>query len=169
MTPSDGQQVAASMEAGATAAAADVDDQDSSSRSSSSGGRRRLRASGFSALPRRQRQLLSRSEYEKEADYCQYYIKQTTFSQPVYDCEMGSMRRVGVFVSAWVGNTASYLRQLRLQANVDPGSDPSMYVGTLYISQTQPWKQQDPWLPKIGAGKKRSSSRRRKLLGLLGQ
>jgi hypothetical protein len=93
-----------------------------------------------------QRQLLARTEYEKEGNYCQHYVARTTFSQPVYECEVGSARRVGVFVSAWVGNTAAYLRQVRLQASVDPGSDPSMYVGTMYLSQTQPWKGKDPWL-----------------------
>jgi hypothetical protein len=130
----------------AAAAAANFDpSQDSNTKSSSSstsGGRRR--------------QLLSRTEAEKEPDYCRYYAKYTTFTQPVYDCVVDSTQRVGVFVSAWVGNTAGYLRQVRLQSNVEPGSDPSMYVGTLYISQTQPWKQQDPWLlPKNGLRKNR--------------
>ncbi|WIA17497.1 hypothetical protein OEZ85_014335 [Tetradesmus obliquus] len=173
------QQDAARLEADSTDASASAaaavagDHQDNGSSSGSddsSGGSRHLHMSSISSHPNSSRRhLLSRTEVEKEPYYCSYYVKQTSFSQPAYDCEVGSTRRVGVFVSAWVGNTAAYLRQVRLQSNVEPGGDPSMYVGTLFISQTQLGKQQDPWLPKGGARKrKRSSSRRRALLGLPG-
>lgn len=173
------QQDAARLEADSTDASASAaaavagDHQDNGSSSgsdSSSGGSRHLHMSSISSHPNSSRRhLLSRTEVEMEPYYCSYYVKQTSFSQPAYDCEVGSTRRVGVFVSAWVGNTAAYLRQVRLQSNVEPGGDPSMYVGTLFISQTQLGKQQDPWLPKGGARKrKRSSSRRRALLGLPG-
>jgi hypothetical protein len=134
----------------AAAAAPNGEEQDGSNSSSSSngggGGKRRLLNTAQRVSLGSRRQLLMRTEYEKEPNYCQHYVSRTTFSQPSYECEIGSARRVGVFVSAWVGNTASYVRQVRLQASVDPGGDPSMYIGTIFMSQTQPWKSKDPWL-----------------------
>jgi hypothetical protein len=132
--------------AAAVSAGEEQDGGSSSGGGSVGGGRRRLRTAPQRISLGSRRQLLVRTEYEREGNYCQHYVAQTTFSQPLYECEIGNARRVGVFVSAWVRNTASYLRQVRLQASVDPDSDPSMYVGTMFLSQTQPWKSKDPWL-----------------------
>lgn len=81
---------------------------------------------------------LLRSRFEKEQNYCEWYARTVSAEQDAdVACTGGSStRRHGAWFSGHVANEGGYIRQVRIQLDVEAGGDPTIYLSGIVSSYT---------------------------------